>query len=301
VKNPSRVVAIDVGGTDTKAAVVGAGGAVLASRSLPTPRAGPETGERVIDLVVQLVEEFGAGSAAVGLVVPGLVDERRGVGVSSENLDWRDVPFVDAIQERCGLPTVLGHDVRAGGLAESRLGAARGVRDALFMPIGTGIAAAVILGGRLHAADGYAGEIGHTDVGHDEPCACGRRGCLEAIASAAAIARRYAERTRRAATAQQVVAAAQAGDPVAIAVWDDALDALAASLAWVASVLAPEVVVIGGGLSRAGGALLDPLAERLGQRLTFIQRTPRLVPAELGDRAGCLGAALLAFERLTRR
>jgi glucokinase len=295
----ARVVAVDVGGTDTKAALVGGGGTVLASRSLPTPRAGADTGERVIDMVVRLVEELGDGAAAVGLAVPGLVDERRGIAVASENLDWADVPFTAAVSQRCGLPTVIGHDVRAGGLAESRLGAARGVQDVVFMPIGTGIAAAILLGGRLHAGDGYAGEIGHTDAGHDEPCACGRRGCLEAIASAAAIARRYAARTGRGvAGAADVIAAARAGDPAAIAVWDDALDALAGALAWVASVLAPEVVVVGGGLSRAGDALFDPLGERLARRLTFIQRAPRLVPAALGDRAGCLGAGLLALDLL---
>jgi glucokinase len=295
----ARVVAVDVGGTDTKAALVGGGGTVLASRSLPTPRAGADTGERVIEMVVRLVEELGDGAAAVGLAVPGLVDERRGIAVASENLDWADVPFTAAVSKRCGLPTVIGHDVRAGGLAESRLGAARGVQDVVFMPIGTGIAAAILLGGRLHAGDGYAGEIGHTDAGHDEPCACGRRGCLEAIASAAAIARRYAARTGRGvAGAADVIAAARAGDPAAIAVWDDALDALARALAWVASVLAPEVVVVGGGLSRAGDALFDPLGERLARRLTFIQRAPRLVPAALGDRAGCLGAGLLALDLL---
>jgi glucokinase len=318
-----HVVGVDVGGTDTKAALVDAGGTARAARSLPTPHAGAATADRVIDLVADLVEELGRESrpAAVGLAVPGLVDEAGGRAVWSENIDWRDVPFVAAVGERCGLPAVLGHDVRAGGLAESRLGAARGVDDVLFMPIGTGIAAAVILGGRLHAGDGYAGEIGHVDVGHGEPCACGGSGCLEAIASAAAIARRYAARTGRpdggardvvrsarsgrsqpdavvgpsVAGAEEVVRAARAGDPDAIAVWEEALDALGLALAWAASVLAPQVIVIGGGLSRAGDALLDPLAERMARRLTF-QRVPRLVPAALGDRAGCLGAALLALD-----
>jgi glucokinase len=310
-----HVVGVDVGGTDTKAALVDAGGTARAARSLPTPHAGAATADRVIDLVADLVEELGrdARPVAVGLAVPGVVDEAGGRAVWSENIDWRDVPFAAAIGERCGLPAVLGHDVRAGGLAESRLGAARGVDDVLFMPIGTGIAAAVILGGRLHAGEGYAGEIGHVDVGHGEPCACGSSGCLEAIASAAAIARRYAARTGRPVAtgkdgaqpgavveppvtgAEEVVRAARTGDPDAVAVWEQALDALGLALAWVASVLAPEAIVIGGGLSRAGDALLDPLAERMQRRLTF-QRVPRLVPAALGDQAGCLGAALLALD-----
>jgi glucokinase len=287
-----RVFAVDVGGTDTKTALVEDGGAVLAARTLPTPR----SPDAIVDLVVAGLP---GGVDAIGLAVPGLVDERRGVAVWSENLGWRDVQFADAVSSRTGLPTVLGHDVRAGGLAESRLGAARGLRDVVFLPIGTGIAAALILGGRLHAGDGYAGEIGHTAAGHAEPCACGATGCLEAIASAAAIARRYAARAGGAAPAEAeaVVAAAGRGDPVALAVWEDALDALGGALAWLAGVLAPEAIVVGGGLSRAGDALLVPLRARLARRLTF-QRVPRLVPAALGDRAGCLGAALLALDYL---
>jgi glucokinase len=283
-----RVVAVDVGGTDIKGALVGGDAVALAERSLPTPR----SPERIVDAVAALVDELGP-VAAVGMAVPGVVDDENGVAVWSENLGWSDVPFAALVRERCGLPTVLGHDVRTGALAETRIGAARGMSDVVYLSIGTGIAAGIVLGGRLHAGGGYAGEIGHTPAGHDEPCACGARGCLEAIASAAAIARRYTARSGRpAAGAAEVLAA---GDSDALAVWDEALDALAGALAWVASVLAPEAVVIGGGLSRAGAALLHPLSERIPRRLTF-QRVPRLIPAALGERAGCMGAALLALE-----
>jgi glucokinase len=288
-----RVVAVDVGGTDMKAALVDGDGAALAARSLPTPR----TPARIVDAIAELVDEFG-GAQAIGLAVPGVVDDERGVAVWSENLDWRDVPFAAQVEERCGLPTVLGHDVRAGAIAETRLGAACGMSDVVYVSIGTGIAAGIVLGGRLHAGEGYAGEIGHTAAGHDEPCACGARGCLEAIASAAAIARRYTARSGRpAAGAAEVVQAARAGDADALAVWDEALDAIARALAWIASVLAPEAVVIGGGLSRAGDTLFDPLNERIPRQLTF-QRVPRLMPAALGDRAGCMGAALLALDSI---
>jgi glucokinase len=294
-----RVVAVDVGGTDIKGALVDGDARRLAERSLPTPLDGARTAERVLDAVAGLIEELrDPGVAAVGLAVPGLVDDRRGVAVFSENLYWTEVPFAAEIADRCGLPAVLGHDVRTGALAETRLGAARGLQDVVFLPIGTGIAAGLVLGGRIHVADGYAGEIGHTDAGHDEPCACGRSGCLEAIASAAAIARRYSARSgRRVAGAADVVRAAATGDPDAQVVWDEALDALAAALAWLASVLAPEAVVIGGGLSRAGDALLDPLNARIPRHLSF-QRVPRLVPAALGDRAGCMGAGLLALDSI---
>ena len=312
-----------------KAALVGGDAEALEFRSLPTPR----EPARIVDAVAELTAEWGGD--AIGLAVPGVVDEERGVAVWSENLGWRDVPFVAQITERCGLPVVLGHDVRTGALAETRIGAARGMSDVVYLSIGTGIAAGIVLGGRLHTGDGYAGEIGHTPAGHDEPCACGARGCLEAIASAAAIARRYTARSGRpAAGAAEVLAAGDpdalavwaealasaaaiarrytarsgrpaagaaevlaAGDPDALAVWAEALDALAAALAWIASVLAPEAVVIGGGLSRAGDALLDPLNDRLARHLTF-QPVPRRVPAALGDRAGSIGAALMALDSI---
>jgi glucokinase len=285
-----RVLAVDVGGTDMKAALVDGDANALAFRSQPTPR----TPDEIVDAVASLAGEFG-DAQAIGLAVPGVVDEERGVAVWSENLDWRDVPFVSQISERCGLPVALGHDVRTAALAETRVGAARGLSDVVYLSIGTGIAAGIVLGGRLHAGDGYAGEIGHTPAGHDEPCACGGVGCLEAIASAAAIARRYTARSGRpVAGAKEVL---EAGDADALAVWDEALDALAVALAWIASVLAPEAIVIGGGLSRAGAALLDPLNERIPRHLTF-QPMPRLVPAALGDRAGCIGAALLALSSI---
>ncbi|MCP3012713.1 ROK family protein [Nocardiopsis dassonvillei] len=300
----SAVVAVDVGGTLTKAALVDADHRVLLTRRTPTPT-GSRVAEAVIDTAAALVGELRSASrdapvAAVGAVVPGIVDVGRGVAVWSENLLWRDVPVRDRLAERCGLPVALGHDVAAGGLAEQRLGAARGHEDAVFVPIGTGLSAALLLGGRAHTADGFAGEMGHVDVGHGGPCACGATGCLEAIASAAAIARRYAERTGRPTReAREVADLLVRGDPDARRVWDEAVDALALGLSWISAVLAPRVIVVGGGLARSGELLLAPLRERLEARLTF-HRRPDVVPAALGDEAGCLGAALLARELLER-
>jgi glucokinase len=280
------VLGVDIGGTDMKAVLV-EGEAARGFSSRRTPRTPPE--------MVEAVAELARDVEAIGLAVPGVVDEANGVAVWSENLNWSDVPFAALLRERCGVPTVLGHDVRTGALAETRIGAARGMSDVVYLSIGTGIAAGIVLGGRIHSGDGYAGEIGHTPAGHDEPCACGSRGCLEAIASAAAIARRYTARTGRPVGGAADVLAAR--DPDALAVWDEAVDALAGALAWIASVLAPETVVIGGGLSRAGAALFDPLEARIPRLLTF-QRVPRLVPAALGDRAGCMGAGLLALDSI---
>jgi glucokinase len=235
---------------------------------------------------------------ALGVVVPGLVDASAGVARYSENLGWRDVPFAERLAAVTGLPVAFDHDVRAAGAAEQRLGAGRGRRDVVFMPIGTGISAALVLGGHAYAGEGWAGEIGHIDVGSGVPCVCGGSGCLETVASAAAICHRYAERTGRPVRgAADVAERLAAGDEDAIAVWNEAVEALAAVLAATAGLVAPEIVLIGGGLSQAGEALLGPLRRRLDARLT-LQRRPQLQIAQLGDRAGMLGAGLLAWERV---
>jgi glucokinase len=172
------------------------------------------------------------------------------------------------------------------------------------VPIGTGIAAAHVVDGKVFTgAHGATGEIGHIVVRPGgPPCGCGQRGCLEAIASAAAVARRYAERRAQggngdeaAAGADRVAALASAGDPVAADVWRETVDALADGLLIGIALFDPEAVVVGGGLAEAGDALLVPLADALHARLTF-HREPVLRRAALGDEAGCLGAALLALD-----
>jgi glucokinase len=287
------VAALDVGGTAIKAGVVGEDGEWLARLRSPTPAGGPEAiADAIADLVAEL---YSARVRAIGLAVPGIVDEASGVAVRAENLGWTDVPIRALARERCGLPVVLAHDVRAAGFAELRRGAGAGVRDLVYVSIGTGIGAAVIVGGVPLVRGGYAGEIGHVQIGGQEPCACGGRGCLETVASARAIERRYRARGGTASGAQDVQAAARAGDAVAAAVWTEAVEALGAALAWIIGLLAPERIVIGGGLSLAGPEWLAQLDAAMRRRLKF-QPPPELRLAQLRDEAGCLGAGLLALE-----
>ena len=296
------VIALDVGGTSMKAALVDEQRKVIGSARLPTGAGdGPDAVvERIVATVVdQLAAAQRAGHTpkGVGVVVPGIVDEDRGLAVFSANLGWRDAPLVELIEKRVDVPVAFGHDVRAGGLAEGELGAARGVRDYLFLPIGTGIAGAVVLDGQPYSGHGYAGEIGHMIVDPYGPeCACGTYGCLEAIASAAAIARRYVARTGQSVETHDLRERLDARDPDAVAVWGEAIEALTRALAAYSTLLGPELVVVGGGLAEAGAVLLDPLSRALDGRLSF-QRRPRLVLAELGDQAGALGAGLLAWRR----
>ncbi|ASO23072.1 glucokinase [Actinoalloteichus hoggarensis] len=315
VEDTRQVVAVDVGGTEIKAALVSVGPAdavPLRRRRRHTPRAaiaegasaeeqaaaGTRTVELVVDAVHELIDELRAEATgpvhAAGVAVPGVVDEDRGIAVYSANLGWRDAPLRALLAARTDLPVVLGQDIRASGLAEARLGAARGCRDAVVLPIGTGIAAALLVDGRMLRGGGFAGEIGHVDIGHQERCACGAVGCVEAVASSAALARRYAARIGRPVSgAAEVAAAVQTGDPVAIAVWEDALDGLTRAILLLVTLLAPEVIVLGGGLALSGDLLVAPLRDRLAALISF-QRVPVLRTAEFGDEAGCLGAALLA-------
>lgn len=301
------VIAFDVGGTSIKAGLVDPPGRIRHSCTVPTPVVagdGDATATAVLDRLAALAASLGAPLAAaerparVGLIVPGLVDAAAGIARYSENLGWRDVPFVDRLTAVTGLTVAFDHDVRAAGAAEQQLGAGRGRRDLAFVPIGTGISAALVLDGRLYAGGGWAGEIGHIDVGSGLACACGGRGCLETVASAAAISRRYAERSGHAARgALEVAGRLSAGDRAAAAIWDEAVDALAIALAATVAVAAPELIVIGGGLSSAGDALLEPLRRRLDARLTAPLRRPELRITALGEQAGLLGAALLAWQK----
>lgn len=303
--SPDRTVlvgAVDVGGTSIKVATVRVGlrGGLAVSAAVHGEAlsiAVPADPDEAVTEVLAAAARAGAGGAvAVGVVLPGVVDEARGVGVWSENIGWRDVDFRGLLRERLAVPVAIGHDVRAWGLAEVRAGAAHGARNAAIVPIGTGIAAALVVDGRLLSAAGFAGEIGHLQVAAHTECACGAVGCLEAVASAAGIARVYNQRTGQdMAGAAQVLAARAGGDPVAAEVWDEAVAHLATALAALATVTAPEVVVLGGGLARAGAALLDPLADHLVSRLRYTP-VPRLVPAHFETAGGIVGAAMLAAE-----
>ena len=297
------VVALDVGGTGIKCALVDRDGVSHHTERHPTGAG--QGAEAVIGNILGIAEGL-AGKAladgltpvAVGIAVPGVIDEDTGTAVWSANLGFRDVPLRDLVAARLGLPAALGHDVRTGGVAEARLGSGRGSRQVLFVAIGTGIAAAHLVDGTaLAGAHGAAGEIGHVVVRPGGPaCGCGQFGCLEAVASAAAVGRHYTELAGVPATAADV-ATRLGRDDLADRVWRETVDALADGLVIAQALFDVERVVLGGGLAEAGERLLEPLRVALRQRLTF-HREPQLVTAALGDEAGCLGAALLALDAL---
>jgi len=308
------VIGIDVGGTMLKGAVCDRDAAIVHGERRRTTR---DDVDALVDGIVAFADDLAAGGrrrfgadgvVGVGLAVPGLVDETRGVALRAVNLPWRELALAQAVGARLGLPVALSHDVRAAAAAEAALGAGRGSDDFLFVAIGTGIGAAVVHGGRpFLGAHGRAGELGHVVVEPGgPPCACGARGCLEAIASAAAIERAYAAAgggggggavEGDGASAREVAALARADDPAAAEVWSRAARALGAALADAVALLDPGLIVVGGGLAEAGAQLLDPVAAELAAR-SRLGPPPRVVAAELGADAGCRGAALLAWRTL---
>jgi glucokinase len=311
------VAAVDVGGTRIKAALVDRSGHELVSTTTPTPGDLGASGALVdavsttVDALVRNAAERGLTVllGACGVVVPGLVDDARGMALYSANLGWRDLQVVVPLEAALGVPVALGHDVRAGLLAEARWGAARGVENAMFVPLGTGIAGALMVDGRVLHAGGFAGELGHVVVEPGGPvCGCGARGCLEAVASASAIERAYAARLAHAGTssdavdeaanrvsAERIARLVAHGDQVATEVWRHAVAALGRAVVMAVSLTGVELVLLGGGLAQSGDLLLEPLRREVAGALTF-QRPPTLVRAALGDRAGCLGAACLAWD-----
>lgn len=288
---------IDVGGTSIKAAAVDVEGGVHAERRVPTP-SDDASGEKTVAIISDLIDDFSRSHrvASVGLVVPGVVDEGSGVVISAVNLGWNNLPLRRLVARSARLPIVFGQDVRAGAYAEAARGAARGRTGVcVFVPIGTGIAAGVIVNGNPLSSGGWAGEIGQIGVAPTPERAGNHPLTLESVASASAIARRIG-----CADAKAAVELVRGGDEFAIRIWNDAIDAIAESLAWTTSIVGAEVIIIGGGLAEAGSVFLDPLGHSLDARLGALRR-PDLVTAAFGDQAAIVGAGLLAHQLEARR
>jgi glucokinase len=294
-----KVIAIDVGGTELKGAIFEGTNHGKIFRVATLREDGPKAiTNRVMELVKDLLT-LEPTAKAIGIAVAGQINEESGVAEASENLGWDHVPFRSMIKKATGLPVGMGHDVRAGGLAEQTFGSLRNAKDALFLAIGTGISGAMVIQGVLNSHK-LAGEIGHLDVGSKIACACGSSGCLETVATGPSIATRYFEKSgNRVAGAAEVFELLGSGDTQAIEVWNRAIDSLSLALTSYISILAPDLVVIGGGVSKAGLGLLKPLQISLEEKLAW-QKMPILKIAELGDLATCIGASILALNAYSK-
>lgn len=302
---PGPVLAVDLGASKVAAAVAFPDGRLGPRRQEPTSRAGPDA---VLVQIARLAADAAAAAgvapgrlAGLAVACPGPVDAAAGLVVYPPNLPgWDVVPLRDLLAARLGLPTRIANDADCAALGEWAFGAGRGCRHMLYVTVSSGVGGGLVLDGRLWTGTGTAGEVGHVPVDPaGPPCGCGRRGCLEALASGTAIARRYAERTGapppEPPDARPVFAAARAGDPAARAVIEEAGTALGRVLGGVANLLAPERIVLGGGVALGGDDLLLPPLERALEATAFALPRRRLAVrlATLGGDAGLLGAALL--------
>jgi glucokinase len=297
------VIGVDLGATKTASGLVSPDDALVASAQVETkPLDGPAAATaRIADSIRHLIAQAPAGAQVtlVGVCSPGPIDHTTGVIVDPPNLTgWRNVPFADMLSQRLGLPVTLEHDAKGTALAEFHLGAGRGSRDMVLIVIGTGIGAAMIFDGKLYRGrSNAAGEVGHITVDLDGPiCSCGSNGCVEAYAGGPAIARSYAFATRRQVTsAQEVSRAAEEGDPIARRVFHDAGRALGAGIATIAMMLDIETFVLFGSVVKAGDLLIKPAREAVpNYSHRSVSSRVRILTAELGDRAGMLGAAWIA-------
>lgn len=312
----ARHVGLDLGGTKVYGAVLD-GGEVVAEAKRKTPREGGAVA--VVDAMAGVVADLGGldGVAGVGIGAPGAVDAAAGVIREAPNLAGfgEPVPLAELLRARIGeVPVVLGNDVTAAVLAEHELGAGRGARDWLGIWAGTGVGGGLVLDGAVRRGPtGVAGEIGHTvvDLAGVRVCGCGGRGHLEAYAGRRAMEREA--RARQAAgertalvelagdgpmTSKVFAKALAAGDPVATELLDAAVDALGAAVASAVTLLDVELVVVGGGLAdRLGPAFTGRVDAAARARLFPGVVSLRVVPAALADRAGAVGAALLAAGR----
>jgi glucokinase len=301
------VLALDIGGTKLAAGVVDDSGHVYSFAAAPTqPEQGAEEGlARLWELGRQAVKESGIGWSeidAVGICAGGPLDPEQGILIAPLHLQgWEDVPLTALAERTYGRPAVLENDATAAAAGEHRYGAGAGTRHMVYLTISTGVGGGVIVDGRLYrGAMGNGAELGHVTVDwKGRPCrGCGRRGCLEAYVSGTSIAERAREAGLDSRTAADVAAAARGGDTVARAVWEETVAALACGLTSLVNAFEPEVVVLGGGVSRSGEQLFEPVRERVrADAMTPAGRAARIVPAALGDHVGVVGAAAIVYER----
>jgi glucokinase len=319
--NRETIAGIDVGGTKIAVAIATTDGQVLSISSFPTEvKKGPHRIiERAVAEVSRMAEENGASPLAIGVGCGGPLDRKRGLILSPPNLPgWDEFPIVEMIEKSLGAPALLDNDANAAALGEHRHGAGRGLQELVYMTISTGIGGGIITRGEIiHGVGDAAGEVGHITILPDGPeCRCGQRGCLETLCSGTGIARRARERLATGVesamttiaggpdkvTAKIVAEAARNGDAAAAEIWDETIHYLAIGIGSIISILAPEAVILGGGVSTAGDQLLEPLRRQVETRVKMLPvEKIKILQAELGGDSAIHGALILGQRAMSLR
>jgi len=307
-----RILGVDIGGTKTVAGIVDETGAVLGHQRIETPGAlGPEVNlPAMLDACEALAQSLGSSFDVIGIGCGGPLDRRTGTLLDIPNLPgWNGICLTQVFGDRFGVRAFLDNDATAAAIGEHKFGAGMGVDDMVFFTMSTGIGGGIIAGGKPYrGSSDYAGEFGHHTIKTDGPaCRCGSRGCLETLASGTAIARIARERVQsgRASildkapeiTAEAVWKAAMGGDALSREVWDEAMENMGIGVANVVSVLNPALVIIGGGVTRAGDSLFVPVRKIVRERVMKpIGELVEIVPAANGDLFGLYGSAAVALD-----
>lgn len=294
-----EVVGIDLGGTSIKIGRFALDGKCIKHFSIPTPL--PSTPEAVLDAMVkgisQIVSDF-SKLQGIGVGTPGPVDGAGRVARLAINLDgWQDIPIAGWLQSKTGLPTILGNDANCAGVGEAWLGAGRNHQNLILLTLGTGVGGAIMINGQLFTgSQGAAGELGLITLNPSGPvCKSGNSGSLEQYISAQAIRRNTGIEPRE--WGQR----AAAGDPEAIEFWQKYGRYLGVGLTSLIYVLTPELIILGGGISASSKYFLPAAQQEIDERVLFPSRQGiKIVTAELGNQAGMLGAAKLAWQMLGR-
>lgn len=313
-----KYVGVDIGGTNLKAGLVDESGVLLATQKMKVASIADDEG--LAWTVASLVQELArtvnipvSDVASVGVGVPGTVEIRSGSINYTCNLPLRNVPLRKLFRRYLSIPLYIENDANCAALAEYLVGAGRDSKRFVTVTLGTGVGAGIVHNGKIyHGANGMAGEVGHMVIQRDGlPCPCGRRGCWEQYASATALKRFTAEalaahpdsilaqvvaENEGRVSGQSAFIAARRGDPVGQQVCDEYVDYLACGVVNVVNIFQPDTLAIGGGVSNeADEQLLLPVRQRVARESIPCgrDRRTRIVKAELGNRAGLIGAALL--------
>jgi glucokinase len=308
-------IAVDLGGTNIRAAIVTRSGEVQHFRSVRTAARGGVYAvvDQMVNLVNEVLDAHGSRlSAGLGVVAPGPLEPKTGIVRFAPNLaGWENVPLARLLQERLEIPVNLGNDANCAALGESMFGAGRDVDNLIYLALGTGLGAGIIHQGQLiEGVAGLGGEAGHVSIdANGSRCTCGGIGCMEAYVGGWAIARHgemavHSERStmiREIAgegriTAEVVAEAAERGDAVARDIYHRAGRALAVGVGGLVNIFNPELIIIGGGLAGAGDLILGPFRASLPQYTMLpIYAQVSIAPSALGENTGIYGAAASVF------
>lgn len=307
------VVGVDLGGTKISTALSNLNGEVISQTTVPTNASEGEIPvlNRIIESVEKVIKD---GSVTyeeikgIGIGSPGPLDAEKGTIIYTPNLPFNNFNLVEPLNKKFGVPVFLDNDANVAAIGEYMFGAGKGAKDVVFFTVSTGVGGGAVLNGKVYRGHtSNALEIGHMTVAPDGPrCNCGNIGCVEATSSGTAIAKRGQEaltskvetslRKYETVTSYEVFTEAAAGDPVCKDIIDNALNYLGIAVANAVSIFDPEIIIIGGGVSKAGDIVFDTVRKVVDKRcFKSMAESVKIVPAGLGTDAGVIGAVALAL------